>query len=308
MKKFFGKGVLFAGIVCFLCGVFVALSMREPYRTVIAGWTDSEEFMGESGMLPYFEQARISDRTTQLVIGDSICRQMFAGLSEYNSQMSIQATNAALMITGQYLLTEEYLKAHPEATDVFLVMHPAAITRTFDTEWAYRYGVMTYVETDTIRNLDENTLDDMAGVYGRFFMRKEVVNVIENSPVMRKLYLSYININKSAYVQSSPFEIADQYVKKLYDLCAENDVALHVYASPVSETFREQTEELEKVYGTTWMSTCYPNFFQDIFFYPDEWSEDTSHFSGVHADREELNNIIETAYEGTELLNNLKKN
>lgn len=308
MKKLFGKGVLFAGIICFFCIAFVAFSIREPYRTVIAEWTDSEEFMGDSGMLPYFERAKMPDQTTQLVIGDSICRQMFAGLGEYNPRMSIQATNAALMITGQYLLAEEYLRAHPEATDVFLVMHPAAITRTFDTEWAYRYGVMTYVETDTIGYLDEKTLDDMAGVYGRFFMRKDVVDVIENSPVMRKLYLSYININKSDYVQSSPFEIGDQYVKKLHDLCEENGVALHVYASPVSETFREQTEELEKIYDSTWMSTCYPDFFKDILIYPDEWSEDTSHFSGEHAEREGLNSIIETAYEGTVLLENLNKN
>ena len=308
MKKFFGKGILFVWIICFLCAVFVFMSMREPYRTVIARWTGSEEFMGDSEILPYFEQVRTVDRTTQLVIGDSICRQMFSGLSEYNPQMSIQATNAAFMITGQYLLAEEYLKMHPEATDIFLVMHPLAITRTFDTEWSYRYAVMTYVETDTIGYLDGNTLDDMASVYGRFFMKKEVVNVIENSPMMRKLYLSYININREEYVQSSPFEIADQYVKKLYDLCEENGVTLHIYASPVSETFRERTKELEKEYGTTWMSNRYPDFFHDILYYPDEWSEDTSHFSGEHAERDELDRIIEMAYGGTELSKNLRKN
>lgn len=308
MKKLFGKGILFVGIICLLCTAFVAFSMREPYRAVIAGWMDSEEFMDESEMLPYFEQAGMSDGTTQLVIGDSICRQMFAGLGEYNPQMSIQATNAALMITGQYLLAEEYLKAHPEATDVFLVMHPMALTRTFDTEWGYRYGVMTYVETDTIKYLDENTLNDMAEVYGRLFMRKEAVNVIENSPIMRKLYLSYININRNDYVQSSPFEIADQYVKNLHDLCTESGVTLHVYASPVSEAFRDQTEELEKAYGTTWMSSCYPDYFQNILYYPNEWSEDESHFSGEHAKRTALNDIIAAAYERTPLLDNLKIN
>lgn len=307
MKKFFAKGFLFVLIICFLCSAFVSLSMREPYRAVIAEWTGSEEFMSDSGILPYFEKVRETDQTSQLVIGDSICRQMFVELGEANPQMSIQASNAALMITGQYLLAEEYLKSHPEATDVFLVMHPMAITRTFDTEWSYRYAVMSYVETDTIGYLDKNTLDDMAGVYGRFFMRKEAVRVIEDSPVTRKLYLSYININRSDYVQSSPFEIADQYVRKLYDLCEEHGAKLHVYPSPVAEVFRGRSEELEKEYGATWMSTQYPDYFRDILYYPDEWSEDTSHFSGEHAEREELDKIIETAYEGTELLENLKK-
>ena len=66
MKKLFRKGFLFSGIVCFFCVAFVFLSMREPYRGVIAKWTDSEEFMDASGMLPYFEQVRTSDQTTQL--------------------------------------------------------------------------------------------------------------------------------------------------------------------------------------------------------------------------------------------------
>lgn len=307
LKKFFLKGILFVLIVSFILMIIVFLSMREPYKTIIAKWTDSEEFMAASGMLPYFEQSKAQNHTTQLVIGDSICRQMFAGLSEYNPQMSIQATNAALMMPGQFLMAEEYLKAHPDATDVFLVMHPMALTRTFDTEWSYRYAVMTYVETDTIGYLDENTLDDLAGVFGRFFMKKEVVKIIEDSPMVRKLYLSYININRDDYIQSFPFEIGDQYIKKLYDLCKENDVTLHVYASPVSEGFREQVENLEEIYETTWMSTKYPNYFADILYYPTNWSEDMSHFSGEHAEREELDKIIDAAYEGTVLIQNMKK-
>lgn len=308
MMKFFGKGILFVMMICLLCAGFVYASTREPYRAVLAKWTDSEAFMDDSGMLPYFEAVRMTDQTTQLLIGDSICRQMFAGLSGENPQMSIQATNAALMITGQYLMAEEYLRTHPGATDVFLVMHPMTIARTFDTEWSYRYAVMTYVETDTIGYLDENTREDMAGVYGWFFMRKEVVNLIEKSPMLRKLYLSYININREDYVQSSPFEITDQYVKKLYDLCAERGVSLHLYSSPVSETFRERVEKLEEAYGTTWMCTRYPDYFKDILFYPDEWSEDTSHFSGEHAERGALDEIIERAYGGTELWKSLNKN
>lgn len=262
--------------------------------------------MGESGMLPAFEHVKASDQTTQLIIGDSICNQLFTDLREYNSQISIQATNAALMITGQYLLAEEYLKYHPDATDIFLIMHPMPLTRTFDTEWSYRYAVMTYAETDTLDLLDENTIEIMESVYGRFFMRKKVVQLIEASPILRKLYLSYINFNASPYIQESPFEISDQYVRKLYDLCKENDVTLHLYPSPVSESFREQVKDLEEVYKTTWMSSVYPDFFDNILYYPNEWSEDLSHFSGEYATREALNSIIQRAYGQTVLSDCLK--
>lgn len=252
-------------------------------------------------MLPYFARVREVNGSTRLIIGDSIANQLFSGLQAYNSKTDIVTANAALMITGQYLLAEEYMKNHPDATDIFLVIHPLALTRTFDTEWGYRYAVMTYVETDTIDYLDENTINAMSSVYGTFFLKKNIVNLIEDSPVCRKLYLSYININREDYVQESPFEIADQYVKKLYDLCVENMVELHVYSSPVSEYFKNQVAELSEGYGNTWMSTKFPDYFNQIMFYSDAWSEDLSHFSGEYAERERLNEIIAQAYGQTAL-------
>lgn len=306
MKKFIVKGILFCTIIFFICVGFLFLSAKEPTRSIIARWTDSEEFMDESEMLPYFERARRQDGTTQLVIGDSICRQLFADVSKYNPQTSILGTNAALMITGQYLMAEEYLKNHPDTTDVFLVMHPLTITRTIDTEWSYRYAVMTYVETDTMQYLDQNTVDVMESTFGSFFLNKKVVQVVEDSPVARKLCLSYINSNKEDYVQSSPFEIADQYVKKLYELCEENGVELHFYSSPVAEYYREEMAELSESYEGTWMSSRYPDYLSDIWYYPSEWAEDLSHFSGEYAERGKLNETIRQAYEQTVLLEKLK--
>ncbi len=293
-------------MIASICAVFLHLSTKEPMRTVIAEWTDSNDFMGASGMLSYFDRARQQDKTMQLVIGDSICGQMFSGLHEYNSQISNLATNAALMITGQYLLAEEYLENHPDATDIFLIMHPLTMIRTFDTEWSYRYSLMTFVETDTLRQLDKNTIETMKSVYGSFFMRKNVVRLIEDSPVCRKLYLSYLNGNVQAYEQSSSFEISDQYVRKLYELCKKKGVALHLYASPVSEYYREQVFELRKEYEETWMSSQFPDYMEDILYYPSEWTEDKSHFSGEYAEREKLNEVMEKAYHDTALLQNIK--
>lgn len=306
MKKFVLKGLLFCTIIFFVSAGIVILSTKEPTRSVLARWTDSEEFMSGSGMLPYFERAGQRDGTNCLVIGDSICRQMFAGVSEYNPGTSILATNAALMITGQYLLAEEYLQNHPDTTDIYLVMHPLTIIRTFDTEAGYRYATMTYVETDTLQYLDRNTIDTMTEVYGDVFMQKEVIRLIEESPIIRKLCLSYLNFEKEGYVQNSSFEIADQYIKKLYELCEANGVQLHFCSSPVAEYYREQMAELSEEYKGTWMSNQYPDYMNDIWYYPSDWTEDMSHFSGEYAERDRLNEIIVQAYQGTELLEKLR--
>lgn len=306
LKKLFCRGMVFCAIVLFVCAGAVFLSTQDSCKQLMAEWTDSEDFMEGNAMLSYFDRARQQDGTRQLLIGDSICNQMFIGVGEHNPHMSMLTTNAAFMITGQYLLAEEYLKHHPDATDVFLVMHPLPLTRTFDTEWSYRYGVMTYVEAGVMDLLDENTQEAMAGVYGRLFMKKELVELVENSPVVRKLYLSYINFNREDYVQNSPFEIADQYVKKLYELCRERGVTLHLYSSPVSESFREQVAALSEEYDETWMSEKFPEYFDDILYYPDAWSQDLSHFSGKYASPEMLKETAGRAYEGTDLLESLK--
>ena len=77
MKKLVLKGGVFSAVILCICACIVKLSMTEPYRATIARWTKCEEFMDESGMLPCFEQAGTPDGTTRLIIGDSICRQMF---------------------------------------------------------------------------------------------------------------------------------------------------------------------------------------------------------------------------------------
>lgn len=306
MKKLFGKCVVFFFIIVVLCIGFLFLSIREPFRPIIAKLTNCEDFMDDSEMLPGFDRARARDETTQLVIGDSICRQMFAPLAGYNPEKSILATNAALMMPGQYLLAREYLQNHPAATDIYLVMHPLTLTRTFDMEWGYRYAAMTYVETDTFQYLEESTRKAMEEAYGAFFLREDVVGLIEDSPICRKLGLNYMNTHGKPYEQSHPFEIADLYVERLYDLCRKNGVQLHLYSSPVAEHYREEMAALASDYGRTQMSVLFPEYMEEIWYYPDEWTEDLSHFSGEYAQREKLHEIIEQAYGQTRLWEELK--
>ena len=54
------------------------------------------------------------------------------------------------------------------------------------------------------------------------------------------------------------------------------------------------------------MSGAYPDYFEDILYYPDEWTSDMSHFDGEYATPESLDGIIQKAYGETELLRRLR--
>ena len=63
---------------------------------------------------------------------------------------------------------------------------------------------------------------------------------------------------------------------------------------------------MEEGFRGTWISSRYPDYMNDILYYPSEWSEDMSHFGGEYAERDKLNETIERAYEKTVLLQKLK--
>ncbi len=60
-------------------------------------------------------------------------------------------------MSGQYILVEEFLKHHPQATDVYLSVIEDSLITDYETGYGYQYGVMPFAETDTLKLLDPET-------------------------------------------------------------------------------------------------------------------------------------------------------
>lgn len=286
------------------------MSMHDPWRIVFARLTDSEEFIsmnvGSDEIIPYIEQVQTKDNTTTLILGDSVCRQMFKGLQQYNEDICIAGSNAAVTMAGQYILAEEYTRNHPDATDIYLIVLPTSLCSTFSTNYGYQYTVMPFAETDTLKLLDNNTLEVMESVYGEFFMNPHIVQLIEKSAINRKLYLNMLKKHSTSYEQKTTFEIADQYIHQIYELCEKNNIEFHLYACPVAESKYQIVKELQDDYDNTWMKTQFPDYFDNILFFPDEQSADGTHFSGEYESQTHCNEKISKIFADTKLLNHLK--
>ena len=303
MKAFYRKVVIFIIVFSLLCVGVEYVSIKEPGRTFIAKITDSERYIGKTGpdeIIPYIEQVRTEDNTTKLIIGDSVCRQMFKGLEDYNNDISIVGSNGAVTMAGQYILAEQYLEHHPDATDIFLLVIPASLDRSFDTKLGYQYTVLPFVKTDTLKLLDEDTIETMHSVYGKFFMQPQVVNLIERSAINRKIYLNELPKWSEGY--SAGLELSDQYISKIYELCEEHDVQFYMYACPVSEKRREGIENNMDKYEQTKLYEYFPDFFNDLHYFPDEQFGGGSHFVGDYNTQESFNEKIQEMFTGTRLL------
>ena len=77
-----------AGIIAYID----YLSMQDETRDLFAKWTNSENYItenvGPGEIRPYLESAVCQDGTTKLIIGDSVCRQMFNRLQESNPEFT----------------------------------------------------------------------------------------------------------------------------------------------------------------------------------------------------------------------------
>ncbi len=301
MKKLIIKiSILCLAVLGFLI-IIEALSCNDDTKEAMARLTNSEDYLeqgsGAASILPIIGSAGMEDGKRVLVLGDSIAGQMFSGLAEDYPDIRIACANAAINISGQYMLASVFLDSHPEATDIWLYAHPLTLTRGYDLELGYGYAVMPFAIDGSLGYLDDRTLDEMRSVYGRLAMNPDVASFIDASPLNRKLFLSYIRMHNEPYVQENDYEIASRCIIRLKELCESRGVTFHFYSSPSTEYYRDKIEETRSDYELSDMYALYPDYLDSIYYFPNEWSGDMTHFSTEYANREVYDRVMDEAYD-----------
>ena len=301
MKKLIIKiSILCLAVIGFLI-IIEALSCNDDTKEVMSRLTNSEDYLeqgsGAASILPIIGSAGMEDGKRVLVLGDSIAGQMFSGLAEDYPDIRIACANAAINISGQYMLASVFLDSHPEATDIWLYAHPLTLTRGYDLELGYGYAVMPFAIDGSLGYLDDRTLDEMRSVYGRLAMNPDVASFIDASPLNRKIFLSYIRMHNEPYVQENDYEIASRCIIRLKELCESRGVTFHFYSSPSTEYYRDKIEETRSDYELSDMYALYPDYLDSIYYFPNEWSGDMTHFSTEYANREVYDRVMDEAYD-----------
>lgn len=301
-KEFLRKLLIYMLILSVLICGLVYCSIKEPFRATLVKVTLSENYTDDDVLSDLISRANSINENSVLIIGDSIANQLFRNLDSDSDSVDVLTSNAAFMITGQYVVLKHYVENHPECKDVYLIIHPLSLSRNFDYEWSYKYSAAVLAKNNCLDDLDASTVKTMHEMYGYVSLTKPFIYMIEESPVCRKLWLNYMTMNREIKPLKSTFELADIYVKNMYDVCKSNDVTLHLLSTPISMNHKAMIDNITADYAESWISSIYPNYLEDIYYYDDIMSEDHSHFSGEYSDREHLDEMIGLVYENEDIL------
>lgn len=296
MFKFIRKILYILVFITGLTFLLLFFSTSPKYGPLITKVTNSTDYaegynMGPSEIIPYIDKVRTKDQTTRLILGDSVCFRMFSELQDLNPDWCIAGSNRGVTMSGQYILLQEYLKNHPNATDVYLIILEDSLITTYETGYGYQYAVMPFLMTNTLDQLEPSTIKEMKKTYGSFMINKKSAEFISNSPFGKKLYLNLLN--RIAPV-SSTLEIshaADLYIPKMYDLCQKNKVTLHLIASPLADSPKRHELEstIKSNYENSAIYSYFPDYFNQVLYYPENYFSDGIHPS---VDRTTINDMI----------------
>ena len=294
MKKFVWKILTIILILTLMIFGIAISSAGDRYEKFWAKLSGSEDYgRGPTEeILPYIVQARTEDKYTKLIIGDSVCHQIFHPFQKVNSTYDILGSNQAITIVGQYILAEEYLKSHTEASDVYLILTSATGTGFQNAGYCYQYFVIPFTQADAMNMVDYETKNDLLHLYGPICMNKEVINLVDHSSLNRKIILNTLPNNN--YDNS---KLSVRYLQKLIRICDEHKVKLHLLHAPMAESAidsvkKEQKDMLALADGNEELKGYLSNFYNQVLYYPDDEFGDGIHFGEKYSTQAKLTEVI----------------
>lgn len=312
MKKRYLKHGLFLLGALLLVVLIDVLSVWDVTDSYVAKVTDTDmSRYGPGEVEPALEIVKSEDETSVLLLGDSVANQLFEGLIGANEAYCITPVNRAITVAGQYILIREYLDHHADATDVYLVVIPDTLASTIDEKLAYQYVAMPFIENGYEDDLNETVMQELKAQYGKLFLQKEVLYLIDHSGINRKLYFHYRSDSEKQSEWAPLFgsgaedeegektqvlsEISADYLEKIHLLCEERGVKVHLLTPPVADTKNRHEEQAQlaselKEHG---LDRFFPDYCSGFLYYPEEMFSDGIHFKEEYKNRDTMNPIIE---------------
>ncbi len=310
MKAFLLRlaALVLAALVLF-CGV-LGLSAFAPFSEIFAKLTGSTDYSASASeeIGGHIANVQAADGAAALILGDSVCWQVFDPFSLCNTAYRIDGSNRAVTIAGQYLLAKVFLDAHPGATDVYLIVTPESFSAGFDAGYGYQYAAAPFAAAGLLGGLDETTRAELNAAYGAPFLTGRFARWADASPLVKKLYLNALELAPAQESAGPLVPLAARNLQNLAALCAEQGAAFHLLCAPLADTEarRSTMAALEAAFREQGLYDSYSAYFTETPWYdPGLFGEDGIHFDNTVADMEFYASVVQDIQTATGLLDGL---
>lgn len=310
MKAFLLRLVAFvlAALVLF-CGV-LGLSAFAPFSEIFAKLTDSTGYSASASeeIGGHIAKVQADDGAAALILGDSVCWQVFDPFSLCNTAYRIDGSNRAVTLAGQYLLAKAFLDAHPGATDVYLILTPESFSAGFDAGYGYQYAAAPFAAAGLLGGLDETTRAELTAAYGAPFLTGSFARWADASPLVKKLYLNALELLPARENTGPLIPLAARNLQNLADLCRERGADFHLLCAPLADTEDRHATmvALEAAFREQGLYDSYSAYFTQTPWYdPGLFGEDGIHFDNSVADMDFCASVVHDIQTATGLLDGL---
>ena len=219
---------------------------------------------------------------------------MYNYLQWKNPDYWIVGSNQGITLSGQYLLAKEYLSSHPQATDIYLILIPNSFKASYSTQLGYQYAIIPFIQAGVFEELEPETEELAKNTFGEFFLRKEVVGLIDYSRLNRKLALNFLEKQQNPKDNGGELisEITLTYLAEIDKMCKTSGVNFHLIPGPIidSEDNRNMIVQQCERFKELGLWELAEEYYRCLAFYPEE-----NFFDGVHlgGGEEAIEKIVE---------------
>ncbi len=298
MKNFLKRTIIFILILAVLLLAIDLFSFTDLGDNILGRvfFASGYRNIGSYQISPAIRSVSEESDHTKLVIGDSVCNQIFEPFRDMNDDYLIVGTNAGVSMMGQYILAELFMGSHPNATDIYIVAIPGSFSIGVRSRHTFSYLVEPFGKEGLLDRLNDDTIEELGKVYGKAALNRRVVRFLDDSCINNKLFLYHAQakLKKEPEDPGAISKEAFTYLLKLKDECEKNGVKLHILPGPVKDTdgSHGRYEAIRSEAAGTRLETLFKGYIDSQFYYPSEMFGDGVHFHGEYANEDTYRECI----------------
>ena len=262
MKRFLLKILLWGLILLpFFGGIEIYLNLHKGQM---------EYYIGKEVLTALTKSKQQSGKKT-LVLGDSVCNQLYPADKEYDDLVSL-ACNRAISLAGQYFLLKNYLEANPGSLPdrVILILAPSSVQNQLD-RFAYHYMLKNFLTKEYQQDFDETLWRQVRKIPLYRTAPWPFIRVSNFAP-------DYHPAQDDSYALFSP--LSQSYLSRIIRLVEKNHIDFSFICAPVDV---KQKATVQELFSASKKRHEIPDKYLDDYtrnarFCKDSISEDRLHF------------------------------